>query len=82
MIILTDQQKEFLENFLIPFRELMNQRGADVVPIPLKNGYMLPEDLLSAKEFTEIKEALLNGGHLNNITIREVTQEELIEYEL
>lgn len=84
MIILTEQQKDFLIEFKIPYQDLLSKRNVDFVPIQIKpfpdgtNRYILPENLLTDDNFSEIRQALQDGGHLQNMITGEITNDDLL----
>jgi hypothetical protein len=84
MIVLTIDQKNWLVNFLETegFAASMRSKNLAVVPIEFKNGWMLPEAVLNDPRCSEAKARLDSEGRLSHVVYREVTQDELIEYEL
>jgi hypothetical protein len=81
MIVLTQQQRDFLMDFKKPFQSILDDRHIDFLPIPIKNNlYILPENLLNDEGFKEVKDAL--GDHLKNMVTRDVLADEFINYTL
>lgn len=82
MIVLTTEEKDWLLGFLQEFEQQMLSEGLAIVPIEFKNGWMLPEAVLEDPRCAAAKQKLIDIGEYGNMTIREVTQDELIVFEL
>lgn len=80
MIVLTTEEKDWLLNFLETggFTEQMLSEGLAIVPVEFKNGWMLPMEVLDDPRCAAAKQALIDSGELNNMTVREILPEELI----
>lgn len=81
MIVLTEAHKDFLLDFKSKYIDLLKSRNVDIVPIPIKNNlWILPEELFNDRNYIELKNELIKGGHLQKVTIREVLPEEFTEW--
>lgn len=79
MIVLTPEQKDFLVTFLNEFKTEMLSEGLTVQPVEIKNNlFILPEEVLNDSRCQKAKQALIDGGHLQKMTTREVLPSELI----
>lgn len=83
-IVLTEQNKDFLLNFLEEyFSGYMAQKNISCVPVKLKNGqYVIPSDMLSDKKWLPVYQAIKNAGYANFLTIRMVNKNEFPESEV
>jgi len=80
MIVLTLNQKSFLDSFLNDYREQMALDGLSIEPVEIKNSlWILPESVLEDPRCAKAYKALVDGGHLANMVTREVSEDELIQ---
>ena len=83
MIVLTSDQKDFFVDFKIAYQTILNDRGVDINPIEIKNNlWMLPEDVLTDERYVEMRLELEKRGAFSEIVLRNVSDSEIIEYEL
>lgn len=79
MIILSEKQYQDLVDFI-----LKNKADipifAQIMPIKIKTGYMLPESILNDANFLELRKKLTID--VQTLEIREVNESELIESNL
>lgn len=76
---LTPEQNEWFLNEKKLFSEFLLSRRADVIPVLIKNGnYVLQQEILNDENFKELHEYLIEGGHLEKVTIREIDKDEFI----
>lgn len=80
--ILSIAQKNFLLNAKGKFASLLKQRNIDLIPIEIKNNqYVVPEATLHFADLREFKKDLDDLNFLNNISVRELTENDLLEYD-
>jgi hypothetical protein len=79
MLVFTRQQRDFFLEFKKGFQSILYSREVDLVPIEIKNDlWILGEEVLGDKRYSELKQELIDGGHLQKVEIREVTSDEFI----
>lgn len=79
MLVLTKDQNIFFLDFKKQFN--LTDKGVDINPIPIKNDlFILGEEVLADERCADLKQALIDGGHLQKVEIREVLTSEFIEY--
>ena len=80
-IVLTSDQKIFLDDFLSKYKDQMIKAGLSIIPTPIKNDlWVLPTSVLEDERCLEAKKELIQGGNLEKMTIREVLHEESLVY--
>ena len=80
MIILTEDEKNFILDYKMSFKNTLDKKRIDLNPILLNNNlYALSASLLNNNDFIEIKNSLENDGLLDNLTIRELTEDDYYE---
>lgn len=82
-IVLNKQQYEFFMNLKKDFEPLMLSRSVNVQPIEIKNEqFILNTEVLNDDGFKELKQALIDGGHLDDLLIRAVNEDEFLQSEI
>lgn len=81
-IVLSQDQKDFLDTFKLNFTNCLQANRIDFNPIPIKDSlYILPISLLQEENFSCIYNALRDRGSLDRMIIRRVEEDEFIKYD-